>query len=36
MFLTGTGTAISAFFQATSLIISIPSVIVVTCTRTTQ
>ena len=30
MFLTGMGTAISAFFQATTLIISIPSVIVVT------
>jgi len=29
MFLTGMGTAISAFFQATTLIISIPSVIVV-------
>jgi cytochrome c oxidase subunit I len=30
MFLTGMGTAVSAFFQATTLIISIPSVIVVT------
>ena len=30
MFLTGMGTAISAFFQATTMIISIPSVIVLT------
>jgi cytochrome c oxidase subunit 1 len=30
MFLTGMGTAVSAFFQATTLIISIPSVIVMT------
>ncbi len=31
MFLTGMGTAISAFFQTTTMIISIPSVIVLTC-----
>ncbi len=31
MYLTGMGTAISAFFQATTMIISIPSVIVLTC-----
>lgn len=31
MYLTGMGTAISAFFQATTMIISIPSVIILTC-----
>jgi len=31
MFLTGMGTVISAFFQTTTMIISIPSVIIVTC-----
>ncbi len=31
MFLTGMGTAISAFFQATTMIISVPSIIVLTC-----
>ena len=31
MFLTGMGTAISAFFQATTMIISIPSVIILSC-----
>jgi cytochrome c oxidase subunit 1 len=31
MFLTGMGTTISAFFQATTMIISIPSVIVLSC-----
>jgi len=31
MFLTGMGTAISAFFQATTMIISIPSIVILTC-----
>ncbi len=31
MYLTGMGTAISAFFQTTTMIISIPSVIILTC-----
>lgn len=31
MYLTGMGTVISAFFQATTMIISIPSVIILTC-----
>ena len=31
MFLTGMGTVISAFFQTTTMIISIPSVIILTC-----
>jgi len=31
MFMTGMGTTLSAFFQATTMIISIPSVIVLTC-----
>jgi cytochrome c oxidase subunit 1 len=31
MFLTGMGTAISAFFQTTTMIISIPSVIILSC-----
>ncbi len=31
MFLTGMGTAISAFFQATTMIISIPSVVILSC-----
>ncbi|HZF00912.1 MAG TPA: cbb3-type cytochrome c oxidase subunit I [Methylomirabilota bacterium] len=31
MYLTGMGTKISAFFQATTMIISIPSVIILTC-----
>ena len=31
MFLTGMGTTISAFFQATTMIISIPSVIILSC-----
>jgi cytochrome c oxidase subunit I len=31
MYLTGMGTAISTFFQATTMIISIPSVIILTC-----
>ena len=31
MYLTGMGTAISAFFQTTTMIISIPSVVVLTC-----
>lgn len=31
MYLTGMGTALSAFFQTTTMIISIPSVIVLTC-----
>lgn len=31
MYLTGMGTAISAFFQATTMIISIPSVVILTC-----
>lgn len=31
MYLTGMGTTISAFFQATTMIISIPSVIILTC-----
>lgn len=31
MFLTGMGTVISTFFQATTMIISIPSVIILTC-----
>src|SRR3989338_5266292 len=31
MYLTGMGTAISAFFQATTMIISIPSMIIITC-----
>lgn len=31
MFMTGMGTAISAFFQATTMIISIPSVIILSC-----
>ncbi len=31
MYLTGMGTAISSFFQATTMIISIPSVIILTC-----
>ena len=31
MFLTGMGTAISTFFQATTMIISIPSVIILSC-----
>jgi cytochrome c oxidase subunit 1 len=31
MFLTGMGTVISAFFQATTMIISIPSVVVLSC-----
>jgi cytochrome c oxidase subunit 1 len=31
MYITGMGTAISAFFQATTMIISIPSVIILTC-----
>ncbi|HVS01783.1 MAG TPA: cbb3-type cytochrome c oxidase subunit I [Thermoanaerobaculia bacterium] len=31
MFLTGMGTAMSAFFQTTTMIISIPSVIILTC-----
>ncbi|OGX39135.1 MAG: cytochrome C oxidase subunit I [Omnitrophica WOR_2 bacterium RIFCSPHIGHO2_02_FULL_52_10] len=31
MYLTGMGTAINAFFQATTMIISIPSVVILTC-----
>jgi cytochrome c oxidase subunit 1 len=31
MFLTGMGTAMSAFFQTTTMIISIPSVVILTC-----
>ncbi|REJ74622.1 MAG: cytochrome C oxidase subunit I [Acidobacteria bacterium] len=31
MFLTGMGTVVSSFFQATTMIISIPSVIILTC-----
>ena len=31
MYLTGMGTAISAFFQTTTMIISVPSVIILTC-----
>ncbi len=31
MFLTGMGTAMSAFFQATTMIISIPSVVILSC-----
>ncbi len=31
MYLTGMGTVISAFFQATTMIISIPSVVILTC-----
>ena len=31
MFLTGMGTAISAFFQVTTMIISIPSIVILTC-----
>jgi len=31
MFLTGMGTVMSAFFQATTMIVSIPSVVVLTC-----
>jgi len=31
MFLTGMGTAISAFFQTTTMIISVPSVVLLTC-----
>ena len=31
MYMTGMGTAISAFFQATTMIISIPSVVILTC-----
>lgn len=31
MYLTGMGTTISAFFQATTMIISIPSVVILTC-----
>lgn len=31
MYITGMGTAISAFFQATTMIISVPSVIILTC-----
>src|SRR5690606_15819782 len=31
MFLTGMGTAINAFFQTTTMIISVPSVVILTC-----
>jgi len=31
MYLTGMGTAISAFFQATTMIISVPSIVILTC-----